>query len=124
MIREGYAKMVSTSQDGHDVLVGIAGPRDAFGHAAMADQPRNYLVTEHCALTPVTAAAWDRDKARAIAAEFPEVHKRIDAQLARNLEAGPRPAAHGQRGPGRASGWPARCSNSRNATASPTRWAC
>lgn len=85
VIREGYVKMVSTSADGHDVLVGIAGPRDAFGHAAMTDHPSNYLVTA-CALTPVIAAAWDRDKARAIAAEFPEVHRRIDAQLARNLE--------------------------------------
>jgi CRP-like cAMP-binding protein len=85
VIREGYVKMVSTSPDGHDVLVGIAGPRDALGHAAMTDRPSNYLVTS-CALTPVTAAEWDRDKARAIATEFPEVHKRIDAQLARNLE--------------------------------------
>ena len=39
--------MVSTSEDGHDVLVGIVGPRDAFGHAAMADQPRDYMVTQH-----------------------------------------------------------------------------
>jgi CRP/FNR family transcriptional regulator, nitrogen oxide reductase regulator len=85
VVREGYTKLVSTSQDGHDVLVGIAGPRDAFGHAAMADELRGYMVTS-TALTPVTAAAWDRDKARAIAEEFPEVHKRIDAQLVRNLE--------------------------------------
>lgn len=85
VIREGYVKLVSTSEDGHDVLVGIAGPRDVFGHAAMAERPRDYMVTS-CALSPVSAAAWDRDKALAIAEEYPEVHKRIDAQLVRNLE--------------------------------------
>ena len=86
VVRDGFAKMVSTSEDGHDVLVGIAGPRDAFGHAAMADQQRDYMVTS-TALGPVTAAVWTREKARAIAEEFPEVHKRIDVQLMRNLEA-------------------------------------
>lgn len=85
VIREGYAKLVSSSPDGHEVLVGIAGPRDAFGHSAMADAPREYLVTS-CALTEVTAAVWDREKALEIADEFPEVHQRIDAQLLRNLE--------------------------------------
>jgi len=86
VVREGYAKMVSTSEEGHDILIGIVGPRDAFGHAAMADQPRTYLVTS-TALTPMTAASWDREKALAIAQEYPAVHKRIDAQVIRNLEA-------------------------------------
>ena len=85
VVRDGYTKLVSTSQGGHDVLVGIAGPRDAFGHATMADQQRDYLVTS-TALTPLTAAVWDRDKALDIAREFPDVHKKIDAQLMRNLE--------------------------------------
>ena len=39
------------------------------------------------ALCPMTAAVWSRDKALAIAQQFPEVHKRIDAQLMRNLDA-------------------------------------
>ena len=86
VVREGYVKMVSTSAEGHDILIGIAGPRDVFGHATMADQPRNYLVTS-TALTPVTAATWDRAKAMAIAQEYPEVHKKIDVQLIGNLEA-------------------------------------
>lgn len=85
VLRDGFVKMVSTSGDGHDVLVAIAGPRDAFGHAAMADEKRDYMVTS-TALTAVTAAAWDRDKALAIAREFPEIHKKIAAQLIRNLE--------------------------------------
>ena len=83
VVREGYIKLVSTSEGGHDVLVGIAGPRDAFGHAAVADDPRDYLVTS-TALTAVSAAAWDRDKALAIAREFPEVRQKIDAQLIRS----------------------------------------
>ena len=86
VIRDGFAKMVSTSEDGHDILIGIVGPRDVFGHAAMADKPRNYMVTS-TALCPMTAAVWSRDKALAIAEQFPEVHKRLDAQLTRNLEA-------------------------------------
>jgi CRP/FNR family transcriptional regulator, nitrogen oxide reductase regulator len=86
VIRDGFAKMVSTSEDGHDVLVGIVGPRDVFGHATMSDQPRDYLVTS-TALCPMTAAVWSRDKALVIAEQFPEVHKRIDAQVTRNLEA-------------------------------------
>jgi CRP-like cAMP-binding protein len=85
VVREGYAKFVSTSGDGHEVLIGIAGPRDVFGHAAMAERQRDYMVTT-TALTLVTAAVWDRQKALAIANEFPEVHRKIDAQLMRNLE--------------------------------------
>jgi CRP/FNR family transcriptional regulator, nitrogen oxide reductase regulator len=86
VIRDGFAKLVSTSEDGHDVLVGIAGPRDAVGQATMAEEQRDYMVTS-TALAPITAAVWNREKALAIAHEFPEVHKRIDAQLIRNLEA-------------------------------------
>ena len=37
------------------------------------------------ALTPVTAACWDRARALAIANEFPEVHQKLDAAMARNL---------------------------------------
>ena len=85
VVQEGYAKLVSTSQEGHEILVGIAGPFDAIGHAAVTEQRGDYLVTS-CALTPLTAASWDREKALAIAREFPQVHARLDAQLARNLE--------------------------------------
>jgi CRP-like cAMP-binding protein len=86
VVQSGYAKLVSTSPDGNEILVGIVGPRDAIGHAAVAENRRDYLVTS-CALTPMTVASWSREKALAIAAEYPDVHKRIDAQLIRNLEA-------------------------------------
>jgi CRP-like cAMP-binding protein len=86
VVQSGYAKLVSTSQDGNDIIVGIVGPRDALGHAAVAGERRGYMVTS-CALTPMTVAVWSRDNALAIAREFPEVHARIDVQLMRNLEA-------------------------------------
>jgi len=41
VIQDGFAEMVSTSVDSHYVLVRVAGPRDAFGHATMADTQRN-----------------------------------------------------------------------------------
>jgi CRP-like cAMP-binding protein len=85
VVQSGYAKLISTSADGNEILVGIAGPLDAFGHAAVADVTRDYMVTS-CALTPMTVAAWDRDKALAIAERFPAVHSRLDAQLLRNVE--------------------------------------
>jgi len=85
VVQSGYAKLVSTSEDGNEILVGIAGPRDAFGYAAAADHRRDYMVTA-CALTPLTAAWWDRDEVRKIAQEFPDVHRRIDIQLMINLE--------------------------------------
>lgn len=85
VIQDGYVKLVSMSKAGTDVIVGIAGPRDAFGHAAVAERPRDYVVTS-CALSTVTAACWDREHALAIAGEFPDVHRRIDVQLMANLE--------------------------------------
>jgi CRP/FNR family transcriptional regulator, nitrogen oxide reductase regulator len=85
IVQEGYAKLVSTSPEGIERLIGIAGPHDALGHAAVAGGPRDYLVSS-CALSTVTAACWDRDRAIAIADEFPEVRRRIDAQLVRNFE--------------------------------------
>src|SRR5262249_52896109 len=85
VVRSGYAKLVSTSPDGHEVLVGIAGPRDAFGHAAMAERERDYMVTA-TALTPMELAIWARAKAHELSAKFPQVHARLDAQLMATLE--------------------------------------
>jgi CRP-like cAMP-binding protein len=85
VVRSGYAKMVSTSPDGHEVLVGIAGPRDVFGQAAVAEHVRDYLVTA-TALTPMGLAIWARAKALELSVQFPEIHKRLDAQLMANLD--------------------------------------
>jgi len=85
VIQEGFAKLVSTSENGHDVLVGVVGPRDVIGHVTVLDTRRNYMVTS-TALGRMTAAMWSRDVARAIAARFREVQQRLDAELTRNLE--------------------------------------
>jgi CRP-like cAMP-binding protein len=85
VIRDGFVKLVSTSADGHEVLVGIAGPRDILGQAALVRDATAYLVTA-TALTPVGTAVWTREKATELAHQFPEVHRRLDAQLIRNYE--------------------------------------
>jgi CRP-like cAMP-binding protein len=86
VIQDGFAKMVSTSQNGHDVLVRVVGPRDVVGSVTMGDTQRNYMVTS-TALCPMTAAVWSRDTALAIAERFPEIHRRINGEVTRNLEA-------------------------------------
>jgi CRP/FNR family transcriptional regulator len=83
VIRSGYGKLVSMSPDGHEVLVGIAGPRDVFGQAAVVEAERDYLVTA-TALTPMSIAIWSRAKALELAKQFPEIHARLDAQLVEN----------------------------------------
>jgi CRP-like cAMP-binding protein len=85
VVRSGYAKMVSMSPDGHEVMVGVVGPRDVFGQAAVMEDERDYLVTA-TALTPMELAIWSRPKALELARTFPAVHARLDAQLAQNVE--------------------------------------
>ena len=85
VVRSGYAKLVSMSPDGHEVMVGIVGPRDIFGQAAVMDEERGYLVTA-TALTGMDMAIWSRAKAIELSKQFPEIHARLDAQLAQNVE--------------------------------------
>lgn len=85
VVRTGYAKMVSMSPDGHEVMVGIVGPRDVFGQAAMMEDQRDYLVTA-TALTGMDLAIWARAKALELSKQFPQIHSRLDAQLVQNLE--------------------------------------
>ena len=85
VVRTGYAKLVSMSPDGHEVMVGIVGPRDVFGQAAMMEEARDYLVTA-TALTGMDLAIWARPKAIELSKKFPQIHSRLDAQLAQNVE--------------------------------------
>ena len=84
VIKSGYAKFVSTSPDGHEVLVGIAGPFDVFGQAAATEHLRAYLVTG-TALTTMELVIWSRTKALELADKFPEIHSRLDARVIANL---------------------------------------
>ncbi len=85
VIKSGYAKFLSTSPDGHEVLVGIAGPFDIFGQAAATEHLRAYLVTA-TALTPMELVIWSRTKALELASRFPEIHSRLDVQMIANLD--------------------------------------
>ena len=85
VVKSGYAKLVSTSPDGHEVLVGMAGPFDVFGQAAVTDGMRDYLVTA-TALTSMELIIWARAKALELSRKFPEIHARLDAQLVANLD--------------------------------------
>jgi CRP-like cAMP-binding protein len=85
VIKSGYAKFLSTSPDGHEVLVGIAGPFDIFGQAAATEHLRAYLVTA-TALTPMELVIWSRAKALELASRFPEIHSRLDVQMIANLD--------------------------------------
>jgi len=85
VIKSGYAKFLSTSPDGHEVLAGIAGPFDVFGQAAASEHLRAYLVTT-TALTPMELVTWSRAKALELANRFPEIHSRLDAQMIANLD--------------------------------------
>jgi CRP/FNR family transcriptional regulator len=85
VVRAGYAKLVSMSADGHEVMVGIVGPRDVFGQAAVVERERDYMVTA-TALTPMSIAIWSRAKALDLARQFPDIHSRLDLQLVQNVE--------------------------------------
>ncbi len=85
VVRTGYAKLVSTSSEGHEVLAGIAGPRDVFGQAAVVEPERDYMVTA-TALTPMGIATWARPKALELYKKFPEIHARLDAQMLINID--------------------------------------
>jgi CRP-like cAMP-binding protein len=85
VIRTGYAKVCSISQDGHEIVAAFAGPRDVVGQMAARDSEGSYLVTA-VALGPMALASWTREWALDLSARFPAIHERLDAQMVRNTE--------------------------------------
>ena len=83
-VRAGYAKVLSTSPAGNQVLVGYFGPRDVVGQAAAMEAGRLYAATT-IACQPMDLIAWDREAALQLSERFREVHARLDALLARNV---------------------------------------
>jgi CRP/FNR family transcriptional regulator, nitrogen oxide reductase regulator len=83
-VRAGYARVLSTSPAGNQVVVGYLGPRDVVGQAAAMETGRRYAATT-IAAGPMDLIGWDRDAALRLADRFPEVHARLDALLARNV---------------------------------------
>jgi CRP-like cAMP-binding protein len=86
LVRSGYAKVLSTSESGHQVLVGFLGPRDVIGQAAATTWGRTYLATT-VATERMELICWTRESALAIAERFPDIQRRLDALLERNLKA-------------------------------------
>jgi CRP-like cAMP-binding protein len=83
-VRAGYARVLSTSPAGNQVLVGFMGPRDVVGQAAAMKVGRRYAATT-IATGPMDLIGWDRGVALQLSELFPEVHARLDALLARNV---------------------------------------
>jgi CRP-like cAMP-binding protein len=84
-VRSGYARVISSAPDGHDVLVGFMGPRDVIGQSAAARTADRYLATT-TASEAMELVAWPRATALELAERFPAVHARLDALLVRNTE--------------------------------------
>ena len=84
-VRSGYARVTSSTPDGHEILVGFMGPRDVIGQAAAAECGDRYLATT-TACQAMELVGWTRETALQLADRFPSVHARLDALLLRNGE--------------------------------------
>ena len=82
-VRTGYARVVSISPDGHQILVGFSGPQDLVGQMAAAETGDRYLAST-IACQSMNLIAWGRSEALALTERFPEVHARLDALLLQN----------------------------------------
>jgi CRP-like cAMP-binding protein len=80
----GYAKVVSTSPTGHEILVGFVGPHGLIGQGATNLCVESYLVTT-IANQRMELVAWTREAAQQLAEHFPEIQSRLDALMARNF---------------------------------------
>jgi CRP-like cAMP-binding protein len=84
-VRSGYGKVTSSSLDGHQILLCFVGPRDLVGQSAVTPDLETYLTTT-VVIQPMELVFWTRDVALEISAQFPDIHARLDASLARNLQ--------------------------------------
>jgi len=84
-VRQGYAKVTSTSRDGHQILLGFVGPKDLVGQSAATPDLATYLATT-VVVQPMELVCWTRDVALEISMQYPDIHARLDALLARNVQ--------------------------------------
>ena len=84
-VRSGYGKVTSSSRDGHQILLGFVGPRDLVGQSAVTPDRETYLATT-LAVQPMELVFWTRDVALEISMRYPDIHARLDALLARNVQ--------------------------------------
>src|SRR4029453_19179918 len=81
--RSGYGKVTSNSLDGHQILLCFVGPGDLVGQSAATPDLETYLATT-VVVQLMELVFWTRDVALEISMQFPEIHARLDASLARN----------------------------------------
>jgi CRP-like cAMP-binding protein len=84
-VQTGYARVASTSAEGHDVLVTFMGPGDVVGFGAAIGTVDHYVGTA-TAVEPMDLIVWERTVALQLAHRFPEVHERLEAILVHNLK--------------------------------------
>jgi CRP/FNR family transcriptional regulator, nitrogen oxide reductase regulator len=84
-VRSGYGKVTSNSLDGHQILLCFVGPRDLAGQSAVTPDVETYLTTT-VVVQPMELVFWTRDVALEISMQCPDIHARLDASLARNVQ--------------------------------------
>jgi CRP/FNR family transcriptional regulator, nitrogen oxide reductase regulator len=82
-VRSGYGTVTSNSLDGHQILLCFVGPGDLVGQSAATPDLETYLATT-VVVQLMELVFWTRDVALEISMQFPEIHARLDASLARN----------------------------------------
>jgi CRP-like cAMP-binding protein len=84
-VRSGYGKVTANSLDGHQILLCFVGPRDLVGQSAVTPDVETYLATT-VVVQPMELVFWTRDVALEISRQCPDIHARLDASLARNVQ--------------------------------------
>jgi len=84
-VRSGYGKVTSNSLDGHQILLCFVGPRDLVGQSAVTPDLETYLTTT-VVVEPMELVFWTRGVALEISTQYPQIHARLDASLARNIQ--------------------------------------
>ena len=81
-VKRGYAKWLSTSESGHTLLLGFAGPRDVIGQAAAHTWGETYILTS-IASSHMELSMWKREMV--LDPQRRVLQDMLDALLNRNL---------------------------------------
>jgi CRP-like cAMP-binding protein len=79
-IREGYARVLSCSPEGHNILVGFLGPRHLVGPSAALRYAERYVFTA-TACEPLQVVVWTREEALKLYTRFPALQANIETLL-------------------------------------------
>jgi CRP-like cAMP-binding protein len=81
-VKRGYAKWLSTSESGHTLLLGFAGPRDVIGQAAAHTWGETYIFTS-IASSHMDLSMWKREMV--LGPQQRVLQDMLDALLNRNI---------------------------------------